>query len=90
MDKVLCDLHLCYAYIDDILAASENDEEHFRPLEILFNKLQEYGLLINSSKCHYGKSAVQFLGYLVSGENTQALSDKVNAIVNYPQPEPRS
>ena len=39
-----------YAYVDDILVASGNQEEHLEDLDALFKRLTEYGLLINPLK----------------------------------------
>lgn len=52
----------CYAYIDDILIASKNEEEHLRHIKILFKRLDEYGLLINPAKCVFGAKVPQLHG----------------------------
>ena len=87
IDEVLQNLDFCYAYIDDILVASASLEEHLQHLEILFERLRNYGVVINPSKCVFGQSSVKFLGYLVSDSGTQPLPAKVDAIRTYPRPE---
>jgi len=48
-------LILIDVYIDDILIASSSAEEHMRHLEILFERLQEYGSSsTRSSACSTG------------------------------------
>jgi len=47
IDEVIRGLDFCYAYIDDILVASKSEEEHLQHLRMLFNRLQEYGVVIN-------------------------------------------
>lgn len=86
MDGVLRGLDFCYAYIDDILVASESEEQHLQHLRLLFERLTSFGVLVNSSKCTLGARSVNFLGYCVSGEGTKPLADKVQAIVSYPRP----
>lgn len=86
MDEVLRDLDFCYAYIDDILVASIDQIEHEGHLRRLFTRLSEYGVLVNSSKCVFGKSEVKFLGYTVSASGTRPLKEKVEAIVSFSQP----
>lgn len=86
IDEVTRGLDFCYAYIDDILIASSSEEEHLAHLKTLFHRLQEYGVVINSAKCHFGLPKVKFLGYLVSDAGTSPLPDKVEAIKNYSRP----
>lgn len=48
MDEVLWGLDFAYTYIDDILVASETEEDHLRDLETLFKRLEDYGVTIKS------------------------------------------
>src|SRR5436190_680699 len=87
INEVLHGLDFCYAYIDDILIASKTEEEHIKHLREIFTRLDTYGVKINSAKCVFGAKQVTFLGYLVSGEGTKPLPEKINAIRNFPKPE---
>lgn len=87
IDEVLRGLDFCFAYIDDILIASSSPEEHLQHLELLFQRLREYGIIINPSKSTFGQAEVKFLGYLVSEKGTSPLPDKVKAIQEYPMPK---
>ena len=86
IDQVLRDLHFCYAYIDDILIASSNSEEHHQHLQAVFERLKEFGVIINPSKCEFGVNQLTFLGHHVTAQGIQPLPDKVKAIQHYPQP----
>jgi hypothetical protein len=86
IDEVLRDLDFCYAYIDDILVASETEDLHLSHLQQIFDRLSSYGVLINSSKCNFGNTNVTFLGFEVSGEGIKPLPDKVQAIIDFPKP----
>ncbi|CAI9717431.1 Hypothetical predicted protein [Octopus vulgaris] len=44
-------LPFVYAYIDDIVVASNSDEEHNQHLHLLFERLRKYGVVINPN-CH--------------------------------------
>jgi len=83
MDDVLNGLDFCYTYIDDIVIASSSPEEHYEHLKVLFERLQEYGIIINPAKCVFGQSEVEFLGYLVSRERIRPQPEPVRAISNY-------
>ena len=87
IDEILRGLDFCYAYIDDILIASTTAEKHIEHLRILFERFQEYGVVINPGKCVFGQPEVEFLGYLVTGDGTKPLPARVQAIKNYQEPK---
>lgn len=86
IDQVTAGLDFVFAYIDDILIASENEEEHRIHLRTLFGCLQQYGIAINLNKCVFGKSAVNFLGHLITAEGISPSPDKVKVITEFPEP----
>lgn len=86
MDEVLSGLGFCYVFIDDILVASRNEEEHKEHLRILFRRLSDYGILVNIVKSVLGVPSVDFLGYRVSAEGTSPLPDRVAALRTYSPP----
>ncbi|GFW36264.1 hypothetical protein TNCV_4931261 [Trichonephila clavipes] len=71
---------------DDILVASSSPEEHLQHLQILFTRLQQYGLSLKPSKCIFGVTSIKFLGFKVSESGIEPLSDRVDCILNFPQP----
>ncbi|GFW43847.1 hypothetical protein TNCV_2854801 [Trichonephila clavipes] len=76
-----------FPYLDDILIASENEEQHKTHLKFVFNRLQKYGLRVNISKSTLGVTHLEFLGYLIIPEGSQPLPEKVDAILSYKLPE---
>jgi len=86
IDEVFHGLTQCYAYIDDILVASEDEEQHEKHLEHLFTRLKEYGVRINPAKCVLGKEKIKFLEYEVTATGTQPLPAKVEVIKNFRKP----
>ncbi len=89
IDQVLCGLTFCYAYIDDVLVASTSPEEHLRHLQLVFERLQHYGIIINPQKCVFGASSIEFLGHRVDCHGIHPLPDKVQSILDFPQPTSR-
>jgi len=87
IDEVIRGLSYCYAYIDDILIASENEDEHREHLRQLFSRLEKYGIKVNPTKCVLGKKTIKFLGYEVSETGTRPLPQKVEAIRNLKKPQ---
>ena len=79
-DAILGDLPRVYVYLDDILVASENPEQHKLDLEEVFKTLSANGLVIQRSKCVLGVSSLDFLGYKVDCNGIAPLPDRVDAI----------
>ena len=75
-----------FAYIDDILIASETEEEHLQDLEALFQRLKQYGLQVNEDKCEFGKPELTFLGHRINKDGIMPLPEKVEAISKMPRP----
>ncbi|UYV66811.1 hypothetical protein LAZ67_4002935 [Cordylochernes scorpioides] len=55
INEVLQGLDFAYAYIDDVLIASDSENQHVSHLQQLFGRLRDYGLTINKTKCTFGQ-----------------------------------
>ncbi|BHF83023.1 hypothetical protein SprV_0802616400 [Sparganum proliferum] len=86
IDRVLRGLPFVYAYIDDLLVASRNAEEHKEHLALVFDCLDQFGVVINPSKCVLGVPSLDFLGRHVDAQGLRPLSSKVEAIRDFPPP----
>lgn len=86
MDMVLRNLDFVFCYIDDILIASNSEEEHKQHVIQVLQRLQEYGLVINISKCQFAKSEVIYLGHTINKFGCKPPEDRIDAISNYPKP----
>ena len=86
MDEVMRGLDFAYWYMDDILVASVDKQEHLKHLRLVLERLAEYGLTINIAKCEFGQTELTFLGHRISKEGIIPLSEKVEAIKSYPVP----
>ena len=80
MDAILGDLPRVYVYIDNILIASESQEQHLEDLEAVFKTLSENGLVVQRSKCVLGVPSLKFLGYKVDSTGISPLPHRVDAI----------
>lgn len=87
MDHILRDLDFAYAYLDDILIASKDLEQHQQHVKLVFEKLQNFGIVINPSKCNFGKSEVKFLGFTVNVNGIRPPTERVDVITQYKLPE---
>ncbi|XP_076660505.1 uncharacterized protein LOC143363862 [Halictus rubicundus] len=87
VDQVTRGLDFVYAYIDDFFIASENESEHREHLRILFERLNQHGVVINPAKCVFGVSEIEFLGYSVTRDGVKPLPERVEAIGEFPRPD---
>lgn len=85
--QTLGDLEFAYTYIDNILIASNDEQEHEKHLRIVLERLQKASLLLNMGKCEFGKTSIEFLGYKVDKFGIQPIPDKVKAITEFPKPK---
>nr|VZI33787.1 unnamed protein product [Spirometra erinaceieuropaei] len=86
IDRVLRGLPFVYAYIDDVLVASRDVEEHLHHLTLLFDRFQQFGVTLHPSKCVLGATSLEFLGHLIDSNGIRPLPPKVAAIRDFPPP----
>nr|VZI09926.1 unnamed protein product [Spirometra erinaceieuropaei] len=55
-------------------------------LATVFDRLQQFGVVLNPSKCVFGVSSLEFLGHLVDSHGIRPLPSKVAAIRDFPPP----
>lgn len=87
IDEILRDLDFCFPYLDDILLASSGPEIHEKHLKLIFERLREHGVVVNTAKCVFGQSEVSFLGYRISSEGTRPIPEKVRALQDFQKPK---
>jgi hypothetical protein len=83
---VLRGLSYVFAYMDDVIIASENDVIHQSHLREVFSRLSTNNLSININKCLFGQASIEFLGHEVNSEGIKPNPSKVSVLVNYKQP----
>ena len=74
-------------YIDDICVHSKTEEEHLQHLRVVFQKLKEAGLTLNTEKCEFFKEEAEFLGFLIKGGEVKPTQKKVSALKEFPSPK---
>ncbi|XP_071925131.1 transposon Tf2-1 polyprotein [Coffea arabica] len=74
-------------FIDDILIYSKTREEHVKHLEIVLQILREQKLYAKFSKCEFWLDEISFLGHKISKEGIAVDPAKVEAVMNWKQPE---
>jgi hypothetical protein len=87
MDSTLADLPFCFVYIDNLLVASSNLEQHLVDLRAVLVRLQQQGLVLNVEKCLFAASELDYLGHRVTASSIRPLPNRVQALAKYPQPK---
>jgi hypothetical protein len=71
-----------FTYVDDIVVASKNKEDHLADLAETFANMRDARLRLNPKKCVFGVRQGKILGYLVSHCGIEANPTKIQAIIN--------
>lgn len=74
-------------YLDDIISYGESFDKQYQQLEKTLKRLQDVGLKLNTSKCHFFYRKIKVLGHTVSKEGIQPASETLEAIEKYPIPK---
>jgi hypothetical protein len=73
-------------YIDDVVITTQEEESLISDLAETFDNLSRYKLKLNPTKCSFGVSAGQLLGFLVSARGIEANPEKIQAILTMGKP----
>lgn len=74
-------------YVDDSIVKRKSANDHVDDLRVLFETLRKFWMKLNPKKCVFGVRAGKFLGFLVSEREIDANPEKVEAIINLPEPK---
>jgi len=58
-------------YVDDIVLHSPGFDDHLATLDSVLHKLISAGFTINASKCHFCRSEIKFLEYIICDRTLQ-------------------
>lgn len=73
-------------FFDDILIYNPSFEEHLIHLELILELLITNNFFAKFSKCDFAVTMVHYLGHLISEGVMQPDPEKIQAILNWPQP----
>ena len=74
-------------YLDDILIAGFDFDNHLRNLNEVLNRLTAHGLNLNASKCALFKAKVDYFGHEISPEGIRPLQTNIQTILEFPLPK---
>jgi hypothetical protein len=73
-------------YVDDVVITTRKKESLINDLAKTFDNLNRYKLKLIPTKCSFGVSAGQLLGFLVSARGIGANPEKIQAILTMGKP----
>jgi hypothetical protein len=73
-------------YIDDVVITIRKEESLISDLAETFDNLNRYKLKLNLTKCSFGVSTGELLGFLVSARGIEANPEKIQAILTMGKP----
>ena len=73
-------------FIDDILVATDTEEEHDELVEEVLRRLEENNLFVKPEKCKWKVREVEFLGVVISPKGVEMQKKKVEGVLNWPVP----
>jgi hypothetical protein len=73
-------------YINDVVITTRKEESLISDLAETFDNLNMYKLKLNPTKCSFGISAGQLLGFLISARGIEANPEKIQAILTMGKP----
>jgi hypothetical protein len=79
-------LPFVFCYLDTIIIASSDKQEHLEHLRTVFTHLQDAGLVINAEKCVFAAPTVKFFSHKVSAAGVEPLRSHVQAGLAHPEP----
>ncbi|XP_026459351.1 uncharacterized protein LOC113360012 [Papaver somniferum] len=59
---------------------------HCQHLHITLSILKSHSLFVKRSKCSFGQSQIEFLGYVINSKGVSADPAKIECTVNWPRP----
>jgi len=86
INDMLRGLNFSFAYIDDVLIASRNHEEHEEHVRTVLGRCQDYGIAINPVKCVFAVDSLTFLGHNINKDACRPTSERITAIHEWPLP----
>ena len=73
-------------FIDDILVATDTEEEHNELVKEVLKRLEENDLFVKPEKCKWKVREVEFLGVVIGSREVEMQKEKVEGVLNWPAP----
>lgn len=75
-----------FAYLDDIIVIATSVQEHEERLKEVFDRLRQYNLKLQPTKCEFMRREVNYLGHIISEDGIRPDPKKTSCLTNFPVP----
>ena len=75
-----------FAYMDDIVIFSREFDQHLADVEAVFQRLRTANITLKATKCVFGASSVEFLGYNLSSDGIRPQKRLTTSVSEFPRP----
>ena len=86
MDKIFAGLPGVFIFVDDIVVAGEDEEQHESRLRKVLERIKENGMKINKDKCLFKVPSVEYLGFIIDGKGIHKTKEKIKAVMEAKTP----
>ena len=87
MDNTLAGMSKTICYIDGILVAGTDEQDHFVTLSKVLERLCTAGFKLNQKKTQFNRSSVTYLGHVIDGKSLHPTEGKLKAVKDAPRPK---
>ena len=87
LSSILSGVKGAFNIIDDIIVHGKDSEQHDERLNEVLSLLNEHHLSLNTGKCVFSATEVDFFGYSVSAVGVRPLESNVKTILDLPEPK---
>jgi len=75
-----------FVYLDDIIIYAHNIQDHAEKLQAVFNRLRQFNLKLQPSKCAFMRKEVNYLGHIITEKGVKPDPKKTKCVLNFPIP----
>jgi hypothetical protein len=87
MTGIMAGLQGVITYFDDVLIQGKTKQELWARTREVLQRLREFGLKLNLSKCVFCVTELDFIGYNISGTGVKPTDEKVSSLIKMPHPK---
>jgi hypothetical protein len=86
MQELFGDIDGCEIIFDDLLLHAHDLESHNKLLKSVLQRARDNNVVFNINKLYLCQPQVEYVGHVLSSDGVKVSPDKVEAVINMPQP----